>query len=68
MKKPNVLVLLSEQHRGDCLSCAGHSVVRTPHLDRLAAEGTRFSHAYTTTGPGGTVETESLVTDRWKKL
>jgi arylsulfatase len=150
MKKPHVVIMLAEQHRGDALSCAGHSIVKTPSLDRLAAGGARFSNAYTTspvcmparsslqsglyphnlgqwanhdrleprfdnmanvlsglgyhtaylgkshlyvqrvgghmrehepfmhelgwkdvretTGPGGTVETESIVTDRWKEL
>ena len=48
MQKPNILIFLGEQHRADCLSCAGHSIVRTPHLDALAAGGVRFSCAYTT--------------------
>jgi choline-sulfatase len=44
---PNFLVIMAEQHRADCLSCAGHSTVQTPNLDRLASEGTRFTRAYT---------------------
>lgn len=43
----NVLVLFSDEHRRDALGCAGHPLVRTPALDRLAAAGTRFSRAYT---------------------
>jgi arylsulfatase A-like enzyme len=39
---------MPDQQRGDCLSSAGHSVVRTPNMDRLAAEGVRFANAYTT--------------------
>ncbi|HNR32343.1 MAG TPA: arylsulfatase, partial [Candidatus Hydrogenedentes bacterium] len=35
--------------RGDCLGCDGHPAVRTPHLDRLAREGARFAHAYSST-------------------
>jgi len=46
MERPDILLLMTDQHRGDCLSCAGHPVVQTPHLDWLAAEGVRFSHAY----------------------
>ncbi len=46
--RPNILILMTDQQRGDCLSCAGHPVVQTPNLDRLAAEGVRFSNAYTT--------------------
>lgn len=43
----NVLFLFSDEHRQDALGCAGHPVVRTPNLDALAARGTRFSTAYT---------------------
>ena len=46
--RPNVLVIMSDQHRGDALSCADHSAVLTPTLDNLASEGVRFSNAYTT--------------------
>ena len=35
----NVLLITLDQFRGDCLSAAGHPVVRTPSLDRLASEG-----------------------------
>lgn len=44
---PNLLVILSDQHQARALSCAGHPVVQTPHLDALAARGTRFTNAYT---------------------
>ena len=37
----NVLLVTLDQFRGDCLSAAGHPVVRTPALDRLAASGVR---------------------------
>ena len=43
---PNILFLFSDQHRHDVLGCAGHPVVQTPHLDRLAAEGVRFSETW----------------------
>jgi len=42
----NVLLIMSDEHRLDALRCAGHDVVSTPVLDRLAAEGTRFRNAY----------------------
>ena len=45
-ERPNVLVLFSDQHHAGVMGCAGHPTVRTPHLDRLAAEGVRFSRAY----------------------
>lgn len=46
--KPDVLLIMPDQMRGDCLSIAGHPVVRTPNLDALAREGVFFRRAYTT--------------------
>lgn len=43
----NILFILCDQYRNDCLGCAGHSVVETPNLDSLAGTGTLFRHAYT---------------------
>lgn len=45
-KKPNILFLLTDQWRGDCLGHLGEKEVNTPHLDRLAQSGTLFTHAY----------------------
>lgn len=42
----NVLLLMADQFRGDCLSCAGNDAIDTPNLDELASEGVCFSHAY----------------------
>ena len=42
----NVLLIMSDEHRPDALGCAGHPIVRTPRLDGLVSEGTRFSSAY----------------------
>lgn len=42
----NVLFLLSDQHQPGALSLLGHRYARTPHLDQLAREGTRFQNAY----------------------
>ena len=44
---PNILILMPDQMRADCMGCAGHAVVKTPHTDRLAAEGVRFTQATT---------------------
>jgi arylsulfatase len=46
MNKPNVLWICSDQQRFDTLGCYGNPFVRTPHLDRLAARGTRFDNAF----------------------
>ncbi len=44
--RPNIVFLLSDQHRADAMGCAGHPLVQTPNLDRLAASGTRFERTY----------------------
>lgn len=46
-KRPNILLIHSDQHRYDCVGAHGHRLVQTPHLDRLAAEGATFCHAFT---------------------
>ncbi|WP_461810349.1 arylsulfatase [Faecalimonas sp.] len=46
MNQPNILLLMCDQFRGDCLSYAGHPDVKTPYLDTLASEGAFFDHAY----------------------
>ncbi|MBI4606377.1 MAG: sulfatase [Planctomycetes bacterium] len=45
----NVLVILTDDMRWDAMSCAGHPYFKTPHIDRLAAEGVRFVNAFVTT-------------------
>ncbi|MGB3071752.1 MAG: sulfatase-like hydrolase/transferase [Ottowia sp.] len=42
MRRPNFLIIVTDQHRADYLGCYGHPVLRTPHIDALAARGTRF--------------------------
>ena len=45
--KPNIVLIFSDQHRGDALGCVGNPVVRTPNLDGLAAEGVTFRNCNT---------------------
>ena len=45
--RPNFLVIMTEQHRGDSLGCEGHPVLLTPTLDEVAVKGARFARAYT---------------------
>ncbi len=54
MNRPrNVLFIIADQWRADCLGRAGHSLVKTPHLDALADEGTSFENCFTQTAPCG---------------
>lgn len=53
MSANNVLFITVDQWRGDCLSVAGHPVVRTPNLDRLSARGVRFANHWSVTAPCG---------------
>ncbi|HOI56320.1 MAG TPA: sulfatase-like hydrolase/transferase [Phycisphaerae bacterium] len=47
MARPNILYVITDQQRWDTLACYGNRQVFTPHLDRLAAEGTVFDRCYT---------------------
>ena len=49
----NVLFITLDQWRGDCLSAAGHPLVQTPALDRLAARGVRFANHWANIAPCG---------------
>lgn len=46
MKQPNILLIVCDQFRYDCMSYQNHPNVKTPNLDTLAAEGCSFDHAY----------------------
>ena len=48
-ERVNLLMIMADQHRGDCLGCDGHAAVQTPNLDALARQGVRFRHAYSAT-------------------
>lgn len=47
--RPNILFVLTDDQRFDQLGCAGHPVLQTPNMDRLAAAGVRFPNAFVTT-------------------
>ena len=47
-KKPvNQLILMTDEHTRKVLGCYGDEIVKTPHIDGLAREGTLFENAYT---------------------
>jgi len=58
--RPNILFIMTDQQRSDALSCRGNSPARTPNLDRLAAEGTRFDSCF--------VQCPLCVPSRWSML
>ncbi len=60
----NLLLVHSDQHRYDCIRAHGMRELQTPNLDRLCAEGTTFSRAYSTI-PICTPARASLLTGAW---
>jgi len=48
-QQPNIIVVITDDHRYDFLSAVRPDVLQTPNLDRLAAEGVRFENAFVTT-------------------
>ena len=63
-KPLNIVVLYADDWRHDTLGAAGHPVVKTPHLNRLAKEGMRFTHNCVTTAICG-VSRATLLTGQW---
>ena len=64
MQASNLLFILSDQHSRSVLGCYGNRHVHTPHLDALAARGTRFESAYCN-GPICVPSRASLATGRY---
>ena len=46
MKRPNILIITTDQQRGDALGAAGNTEIKTPNLDALAAGGTNFARHF----------------------
>lgn len=66
-KKPHVILIMTDQHRGDALGCMGNSAVISPHIDALAKDGTLFVSGYSST-PSSTPGRAGLLTGMapWK--
>src|SRR6185369_12086750 len=47
-RKPNVVLIVLDTLRGDRLSCMGYNRPTTPNIDALAAQGTLYTHAFST--------------------
>lgn len=63
---PNVIYILGDDHRAEYLGCAGHEILQTPHLDRLADEGVRFAQAFCTS-PACTPSRTCHYTGQWER-
>jgi len=48
-QQPNIIFLMSDDQRWDLMGCMGNPVIKTPNMDRLAAEGVLFENAFLTT-------------------
>ena len=44
--RPNILLIMTDQHRWDCIGANGNRLIKTPRLDRLAEEGANFTHFF----------------------
>ncbi|MCH8119281.1 MAG: sulfatase [Planctomycetes bacterium] len=47
--RPNVVIIMTDDQRWDCMSCEGHPFLKTPNMDRIAKEGARFANMFVTT-------------------
>lgn len=67
LKKPHVILIITDQHRGDALGCMGNLAVKSPNLDKLADEGTLFVSGYSSS-PSSTPARAGLLTGMspWK--
>ena len=61
---PNIVMIMADQHRADFLGCASDVGVKTPNLDRLAAQGARFTRA-SCQGPLCMPARASFLTERY---
>ena len=46
-KRPNILMIVTDQHRYDCIGYSNEYPVKTPNLDKLSKDGMSFHNAYT---------------------
>ena len=60
-EKPDIILIMTDQHRGDALGCTSGGVVITPNIDSLAASGYLFTSAYSST-PSSTPARAGLLT------
>lgn len=65
-KKPNLIFLVTDDHRWDALGFAGNALIRTPEMDRLAAEGVYFRNAFSSS-PICAASRASILTGQYER-
>lgn len=65
-RRPNFLVLVTDDQRLDAIGFAGHPLLQTPHMDSLAQQGVWFDQAYVTT-PICAASRASFLTGQWER-
>ena len=66
VKRPNIIFILTDDQRWDALGYAGNTIIETPQLDKLAAEGTYFRNAFSTT-PISAASRASILTGLYER-
>jgi len=64
--KPNIIFILTDDHRWDAMGYAGNKIIRTPQMDKLATEGTWFKNAFVTT-PISAASRASILTGMYER-
>ena len=64
--RPNIVFILTDDQRADALGYAGNALIRTPEMDRLAAEGVYFHNAFVTT-PICAASRASIITGTYER-
>lgn len=66
-ERPNILFIITDQLRADSLGCYGHPVIKTPNIDEIAANGTRFDECHAAS-PVCMPNRASLMTGRYPSV
>jgi arylsulfatase A-like enzyme len=64
--RPNIIFILTDDHRWDAMGYAGNKIIKTPQMDRLASEGTWFKNAFVTT-PISAASRASILTGLYER-
>ena len=65
-KKPNIIFILTDDHRWDAMGYAGNKIIQTPEMDRLASQGVWFKNAFVTT-PISAASRASILTGLYER-